>query len=333
MSKNILVTGGAGYIGSHTCKALAAAGFSPVVLDNFSTGHRHNIKWGPIEEGDVSNKGFVAKAIQKYKPVAVMHFAGSAYVGESMVDPGKYYRNNTMATLSLLDVLKEENITNFVFSSTCATYGIPDYLPIDISHPQKPISPYGFSKFISEQMIIEYGRVYGIKYGLLRYFNAAGADEDGDLKEEHFPETHLIPLALASAFGVGPNLKIFGDDYPTADGTCIRDYVHVSSIAKAHISTLIRLLDGGVKSEIRNLGSGRGYSVKEILAAIKKVTGREVKVEFCARRQGDPAELWAMQDSELIKYSQENEIEKIINSASLALKNNNYEIINNNPLL
>jgi UDP-arabinose 4-epimerase len=320
MKQVILVTGGAGYIGSHTCKALANAGFAPVVIDNLSTGYRHNVKWGPLEVTDVSNKDYLRQVIRKHKPIAVMHFAGSAYVGESMLDPGKYYRNNTVATLAVLDVLQEENVQVLIFSSTCATYGLPEYLPVDVKHPQKPISPYGFSKYASEQMIIEYGRAHGLKYGLLRYFNAAGGDEDGDLKEEHCPETHLIPLALASAFGVGPKLRVFGTDYPTPDGTCIRDYIHVGSLADAHVSTLNRLLNGEAQVEIRNLGSGRGYSVKEILAAIERATGRKVDVEYGDRRPGDPPQLWAQPDAAFLSHVGDHSLDRIVLSASLAFK-------------
>ena len=321
MSTNILVTGGAGYIGSHTCKELSRAGFNPIVLDNLSTGYRYNVKWGELVVGDVSNKEVVRRVLREYRPLAVMHFAGSAYVGESMMDPGKYYRNNTVATLALLEALQEENVQTLVFSSTCATYGLPDYLPLDITHPQKPISPYGFSKYVSEQMIIEFGRVHGLRFGLLRYFNAAGADEDGELKEEHYPETHLIPLALASAFGVGPKLQVFGTDYQTPDGTCIRDFIHVSCLAEAHVRTLNRLLNEQVMVEIRNLGSGRGYSVKEIIEAVERNTGHRVDVEYANRRLGDPAQLWAQPDEEFISLNGAHNLDRIVLSASLAFKN------------
>lgn len=321
MDNAILVTGGAGYIGSHTCKELARAGFKPIVLDNLSTGYRHNVKWGALVVGDVSNKDLVKQVLRENRPLAVMHFAGSAYVGESMIDPRKYYRNNTVATLALLEALQEENVQTLVFSSTCATYGLPEYLPLDITHPQKPISPYGFSKFASEQMIIEFGRVYGLKFGLLRYFNAAGGDEEGELKEEHFPETHLIPLALANAFSVGKKITVFGTDYPTPDGTCVRDYIHVSNLAAAHVSTLKRIINGYTYSEIRNLGSGQGYSVKEVLAAIKRVTGRKVEVEYTDRRLGDPPQLWAKPDDEFISNIGEDHLDRIILSASLPFKN------------
>jgi len=316
----ILVTGGAGYIGSHCCKALATAGFSVVVLDNLTTGHRHNVKWGPLEVGNVSHKNFVRRVLRKYKPIAVMHFAGSAYIGESIKKPEKYYKNNTVATLNLLEALREENIDILVFSSTCATYGLPEYLPIDLSHPQRPISPYGVSKYLSEQSIINYSRLYGLRYSILRYFNAAGGDDAGELKEEHRPETHLIPLALASAFEVGPILQVFGCDYPTPDGTCIRDYIHVSSIAAAHVDTLNSILSGEKTSEVRNLGSGRGYSVKEILTAIKRVTGREVQLRYCERRRGDPPALWAARDPGISCSESINDIDRIIMSASLAFR-------------
>jgi UDP-arabinose 4-epimerase len=321
MEQPILVTGGAGYIGSHTCKALAKAGYTPIVLDDLSTGYRHNVKWGPLEVADVSNKDRVRQIIRKYKPIAAMHFAGSAYVGESMIDPGKYYRNNVVDTFALLEVLREENVQILVFSSTCATYGLPEYLPLDVAHPQKPISPYGFSKYVSEQMIIEYGRVHNFKFGLLRYFNAAGGDEEGELKEEHCPETHLIPLALASAFGVGARLQVFGTDYPTPDGTCIRDYIHVSSLADAHVQTLNRLLDGETRALIRNLGSGCGYSVMEVISAIERVTGYAVEVEYSDRRLGDPPQLWAKTDEDFESLIGANNLDRIVLSASLGFRN------------
>lgn len=320
VKNSVLVTGGAGYIGSHTCKALARSGFRPIVMDNLTTGYRHNVKWGPLVVGDVSNKDHVRHVLRTYRPIAVMHFAGSAYIGESMICPEKYYRNNTVATLALLETLHEENVNTLVFSSTCATYGMPDQLPLDVTHPQRPISPYGFSKFVAEQMILEFGRVHGLKFGLLRYFNAAGGDEEGELKEEHLPETHLIPLALASAFGVGPTLRVFGDDYPTPDGTCIRDYIDVSCLAAAHVKTMVRLVGGREKMEIRNLGSGRGYSVKEIISTISEVTGRRVKVKYHDRRLGDPPELWAKPDAEFASMIGDNHLERIILSASLAFK-------------
>lgn len=320
MKHSIIVTGGAGYVGSHTCKSLVKAGYFPVVLDNLSTGYQHNVKWGPLEVGDVSNKDYVRWVVRKYNPIAVIHFAASAYVSESMIDPSKYYQNNIVTTLTLLEVIREENIRILVFSSSCATYGLPEYLPIDIDHPQNPISPYGFSKYVSEQMIIEYGRTYELRYGLLRYFNAAGGDEDGQLKEEHHPETHLIPLALANVYGAGKKLIIHGTDYPTPDGTCIRDYIHVSSLADAHVSTLKRLINEQTYSEIRNLGSGRGYSVKEILQAIKRITGRSVEVEYGMRRSGDPPQLWARPDDEFMSTIGKDHLEKIILSASLPFK-------------
>jgi len=316
MRKRVLVTGGAGYIGSHTCKALARAGYEPVALDNLSTGYRHNVKWGPLEVADIADSELVRRIIRQYQPVSVIHFAGSAYVGESMFNPGKYYKNNTVATYSFIEVLVQEMIEVIVFSSTCATYGIPEYLPLDTSHPQNPISPYGFSKFVSERMIIDFSRVYGQKYGLLRYFNAAGADEEGDLKEEHCPETHLIPLAIANAFGAGPKLKIFGNDYPTFDGTCVRDYIHVSALSEAHVKTMERLVRGETKSEIRNLGSGRGYSIMEILSSIHRVTGRKVDAEFAGRRNGDPPELWAKSDKEFSATIDDNHLDRIISSVS-----------------
>jgi len=288
----VLVTGGAGFIGSHTCKALAAAGFTPVTIDNMSTGNRKAVKWGPLVEGDVRKSDFVAEAIRSYKPGAVIHFAASAYVGESVTDPAKYYQNNAMGMISLLEACRQCGLDNVIFSSSCATYGIPDSLPITENLHQNPINPYGWTKLLGEQMLRDYAKAYGSRYVILRYFNACGADPDNELGEWHDPETHLIPLALLAAKGAKPGLQIFGDDYDTADGTCVRDYIHVCDLARAHVSACKHLLAGG-KNLALNLGSGTGYSIRQIINAIVELTGCKVPVTVAARRPGDPPALYA----------------------------------------
>lgn len=288
----ILVTGGAGYIGSHTCKALAAEGFTPVVLDNFVVGHRDAVRWGPCIEGDILDTATVADAIKTHKVEAVIHFAAFAYVGESVLEPAKYYRNNVAGTLSLLDACRSEGVDTVVFSSSCATYGIPDTLPIAETTPQRPINPYGRTKLIVEQVLADYANAYGSRYAALRYFNAAGADPDGELGERHDPETHLVPLTILATAGRGEALDVFGDDYDTPDGTCIRDYVHVTDLARAHVLALRHLLGGGDSLAV-NLGSGNGISIREVIAAVERVTGRQVPHVMRPRRPGDPPALYA----------------------------------------
>jgi UDP-arabinose 4-epimerase len=319
MSVNVLVTGGAGYIGSHACKALYKNGFNPIVVDNLSTGFSRNVKWGPLEVGSISDKNFMRSIFRKYMPSGVLHFAGSAYVAESVVKPAEYYANNFVATLGLLDVMLEYKINVLVFSSSCATYGIPKYLPLDLDHPQNPISPYGFTKYFSEEAIKSYGEAYGLRYSILRYFNAAGADWDGELREEHEPETHLIPLAIQSAL-FGTPFKVFGDDYPTKDGTCIRDYVHVSNLAEAHVCSLNKLLWRDVSSETLNLGAGKGYSVLEILKLVELATNKKISIEICDMRKGDPPELWAEPDLEFSDHILKADIHDIIQSSLKAMK-------------
>ena len=292
----ILVTGGAGFIGSHACKALAAAGFRPVVFDNLSMGHRHAVKWGPLVVGDVGDAEALRRVFGDYSIAGVLHFAASAYVGESVGVPLRYYRNNVATTMTLLEVMVEAGVPPLVFSSSCATYGTPTEVPIPVSHEQRPINPYGWTKLMGEQMIRDAGHAHGLRSVILRYFNAAGADPDGDLCEEHDPETHLIPLAIDAALGRRPPLRIFGTDYPTPDGTCIRDYIHVSDLADAHVAALRELLGGGA-SRIRNLGTGRGHSVREVVEAVGRAAGMPVPTEMHPRRAGDPAELAAVADS------------------------------------
>jgi len=284
---NILVTGGAGFIGSHACKALAEAGHNPVTLDNFSTGNRDAVKWGPVIDGDIRDTALVRKILSSHRIGAVMHFAAKAYVGESVVDPATYYANNVGGTISILEACRHAEIRNFVFSSSCATYGIPEKLPITESTAQNPLSPYGWTKLMGERMIRDHGAAYGMGHVILRYFNAAGADPSGDLAERHDPETHLVPLALRAALGQSGRLQVFGTDYPTPDGTCIRDYVHVSDLARAHTCALAHLLGGGGDLAV-NIGSGQGHSILEIVDQIQRLTGRKVPLAASPRRPGDP---------------------------------------------
>lgn len=285
----ILVVGGAGYIGSHAVKELNRQGYETVTFDNLVYGHRDAVKWGAFEEGDMANEGRLHELFAAHEIAAVMHFAAYAYVGESVTDPEKYYFNNVAATLNLLKVMREFGVDKFIFSSTCATYGEPQVVPIPEDHPQNPINPYGMSKLMVEKILTDYGRAYGLKSIAFRYFNAAGADPDGEIGERHDPETHLIPLVMEAILG-GRTLKIFGEDYPTEDGTCIRDYIHVVDLARAHILGLERLLAGG-DSAVYNLGNGAGYSVKQIIETTERISGRKVPYEVAPRRAGDPAAL------------------------------------------
>jgi len=292
MSRVVLVTGGAGFIGSHTCKRLAQQGFVPVVYDNLSTGHRANVRWGPLVEGDLEDTERLATAVRTFLPECVIHFAASAYVGESVEDPGKYYRNNVAGSIALLEACRATGLARIVFSSSCATYGVPQRLPITEDTEQFPINPYGRTKLMIELMLGDYARAYDFRSVALRYFNAAGADPEGQLTERHDPETHLIPRALMAAAGGIERLDIFGDDYATPDGTCIRDYIHVTDLADAHVAAVNYLNDGGEVLRA-NLGSGHGTSIREVLEAIDRVTGRQVPVQMLPRRPGDPPVLYA----------------------------------------
>lgn len=289
---HVLVTGGAGYIGSHTCKALHTAGFTPVCYDSLEYGHEWAVQWGPLEQGDILDAERLATVFARYRPVAVIHFAAYAYVGESVVQPEKYYRNNVAGTLNLLSAMRQADCGKIVFSSTCATYGIPDSVPIAETAQQQPINPYGTSKLVVEGMLRDFGSAYGLQSVVLRYFNAAGADPDGQLGEAHDPETHLIPLLLDVAAGRNDRISVFGSDYDTRDGTCIRDYIHVTDLAGAHVLGLQHLLQEG-DSRIYNLGTGDGYSVLEVIQAAEQVTGRKIQADHCPRRPGDPASLVA----------------------------------------
>jgi UDP-arabinose 4-epimerase len=289
MTGTVLVTGGAGYVGSHACKALAQAGYLPVTYDNLSNGHEWAVRWGPLERGDVLDRGRLERVIARYKPTAIMHFAAFAYVGDSVIDPGRYYSNNVGGSLTLLEAMRDNDIRQIVFSSTCATYGSPDETPITEETPQRPINPYGASKLMVERMLADFKSAHGIDWTALRYFNAAGADPDNEIGELHTPETHLIPLVLAAASGPGHKLKIFGTDYDTPDGTCVRDYIHVADLAEAHVRALEAF--GRGHSGPFNLGNGIGFSVREVIEAVKVVTGLEVPTIAGQRRHGDPATL------------------------------------------
>ena len=292
MSRNVLVTGGAGYIGSHACQALAAAGHTPITFDNLVYGHRSAVRWGPFVEGDLANRDLLQQTLRDHDIKAVMHFAAYAYVGESMQDPGKYFRNNFSNTINLLDAMVHAGIDTLVFSSTCATYGVPQHVPIGEGHPQNPINPYGESKLFIERALRWYGEAHGLRAYALRYFNAAGADPAGEIGEDHEPETHLIPLVIEAALGQRPEVKIFGTDYDTPDGTAVRDYIHVTDLAEAHVKALERLLAGS-ESHFLNLGTGIGHSVREVVTAVERVSGLAVSAVEAPRRPGDPAKLVA----------------------------------------
>ncbi len=288
----ILVTGGAGYIGSQTAKALAQAGFTPVVLDNLSAGSADVVRWGPLVVGAVNDSALLRKVMDEHRTVGVVHFAASTSVGESMTAPRKYFQNNLVSTLTLLDAMVDSGVRHIVFSSTAAVYGNPQHVPIQEDHPKAPINPYGEGKLFVERALHWYAQAYGLTYTALRYFNAAGADPDGETGERHDPETHLVPLVVQTALGKRPVLDVLGTDYPTRDGTAIRDYVHTADLADAHRLALQRLLGGGA-SDVFNLGTGNGYTVREVIAAVEKVSGRTVPVRDAPRRAGDPPSLVA----------------------------------------
>lgn len=292
MPRYILVTGGAGFIGSHICKALSRAGMIPVAYDNLSTGHADSVRWGPLIWGELADAAALRRTIAEFSPDCVIHCGANAYVGESVDMPRKYYRNNVVGSLTLLEACLDQNIDQIVFSSSCATYGVPASLPIREESLQQPVNPYGRTKLIFEMALEDFAAAYGIRFAALRYFNAAGADPDGELAERHQPETHLIPRALLAAAGKLERLDVFGTDYATEDGTCVRDYVHVSDLAQAHLAAVNHLMAGGDSLSV-NLGSGRGTSVREILEAIHRTTGHEVPVRYRPRRAGDPPILFA----------------------------------------
>ena len=288
----VLVTGGAGYVGSHACKALALAGFTPVTFDNFSTGNRWAVRFGPLEPGDILDLATLHLAFKRHRPIAVMHFAGAALVGESMREPAFYWRQNLAGTLNLVETCRIHEVGAFVFSSTCAVYGTPERVPIDEEAPKAPINPYGASKLAAERLLADAATAYGLRFAALRYFNAAGADPEGEIGEYRPVETHLIPLLLDAVLGLRPPLQIMGTDYPTPDGTAIRDYVHVADLAVAHVRALEHLLAGG-DSLVCNLGTGEGHSVRQVIEAAERITGRPVPRVEAPRRPGDPPRLVA----------------------------------------
>ena len=284
----ILVTGGAGYIGSHTARLMTELGERVLILDDFSEGHRAALRGLPVVEGSLQDGAFVQSVFQKHKIDAVMHFAASCYVGESVTQPGKYYRQNVLTTLHLLEAMAATGTRQFVFSSTCATYGEPATMPITEATPQSPVNPYGRTKLVCEGLLRDFQRSHGIQSVSLRYFNAAGAHPDGTMGEDHEPETHLIPLALRAIQGKAPPLTVFGNDYPTPDGTCVRDYIHIVDLAEAHRLALVKLREGKPLCEAVNLGTGTGSSILEVLAMAEQVTGRRVPHSMGKRRPGDP---------------------------------------------
>jgi UDP-glucose 4-epimerase len=290
MAQNVIVTGGAGYIGAHACKALSRAGFTPVTFDDLSTGWAEAVKWGPLVRGDLMDRPAIDAAMAEHRPVAVLHFAALSLVGESMQDPARTWRVNVGGALNLLEACVAAGVRTFVLSSTCATYGDQDGVLLTEATPQRPINAYGASKLAVETMLRDFGVAFGITHVIFRYFNVAGADPEGEIGEQHHPETHLIPLMLDAVAGKRPALTLHGTDYPTPDGTCLRDYVHVTDLAEAHVLGLRHLLDGG-GNEVFCLGSGHGFSVREVIEASRLVTNREVPVIIGPRRAGDAAAL------------------------------------------
>ncbi len=288
----ILVTGGAGFIGSHACKALAAAGHEPITFDNLSTGHSDAVKWGPLVVGDLRDPDAVDRAFKAHSPDAVIHFAALAYVGDSVREPLRYYNGNVSGSVSLLEAMHRHNVSRIIFSSTCATYGVPDKLPITEETPQRPINPYGRTKLAIEWLLADCAAAYGLQWVALRYFNAAGADADGELGERHDPETHALPLAILAALDGKRCFDVFGEDYDTLDGSAVRDYIHVSDLADAHVKALDHLVRGGANGAF-NLATGQGVSVKQLVDAVERATGRRANVRYAPRRAGDPPALFA----------------------------------------
>jgi len=326
MQKTILVAGGAGYIGSHTQKYLLKNNYNVVVLDNLVYGHKEAVLTENFEHVDLCDKEALDVIFKKYKIDAVIHFAAYTYVGESVTSPKKYYRNNVVNTLNLLDAMVENDVKNIVFSSTCATYGNPQYTPIDEKHPQNPINPYGNTKFMMEKIMADYETAYGLNYIALRYFNAAGCDAQGELGESHDPETHIIPLVLKAIKGEIPQISVFGTDYDTPDGTCIRDYIHVEDLADAHMLAVEKLIKDG-KSYCINLGTGIGTSVKEIIQAAEEVTGKSVPLVYGERRVGDPAKLYAsnQMSKDVLGWNPKyTDVKKIIETAWLWEQNKKF---------
>lgn len=313
---NILVAGGAGYIGSHTCLDLSNKGFTPVVYDNLSNGHAEFVKWGPLETGDIRNRDRLDEVLERYKPAAIVHFAAAIEVGESVRDPGSYYENNVAGTITLLRAAQAAGIDKIVFSSTCATYGAPTSIPMNEAHVQSPLNPYGRSKLIVEQILKDLDLHQGFRSVILRYFNAAGADPKGRIGEWHKPETHAIPLAIETALGRRSHFQVLGTDYETRDGSCVRDFVHVLDLADAHTRAIQHLLDNGT-SHALNLGTGQGTTVKELLEAVQRIGGREFNIQYGPRREGDLPALVA--DNALARqtlgWSPQHDLSSIISTA------------------
>jgi UDP-glucose 4-epimerase len=313
---NILVAGGAGYIGAHTCLDLFNKGFTPVVFDNLSNGHAEFVKWGPLEIGDIRDRSGLDEVLAKHRPEAIIHFAAAIEVGESVRDPGGYFDNNVGGTITLLRAAQAAGINKIVFSSTCATYGIPSTIPMDESHAQLPINPYGRSKLIVEQILKDLDRYQGFRSFILRYFNAAGADPEGRIGEWHSPETHAIPIAMDAALGRRPDFQVLGTDYDTRDGSCVRDFIHVLDLADAHTSAIQHLLNHGT-SHALNLGTGHGTTVKELLETVRRVVGRDFEIKYGPRREGDSPALVA--DNALAKrtigWSPRHDLQSIIETA------------------
>lgn len=316
MTKKALVVGGAGYIGSHTCLLLAERGYQPIVFDNFTNGHEEFVQWGPVEQGDIRDRARLDEVFAKHKPDAVLHFAALIEVGESVKNPLAFYENNVVGSLNLLAATIEAGVKAFVFSSTCATYGLPDQVPIDETHKQAPINPYGRTKWVVEQALKDYSQYAGLNSVMLRYFNAAGADFEGRIGEWHEPETHAIPLAIDAALGRRAGFKVFGTDYDTRDGTCVRDYIHILDLADAHVRAVDYLLNGGSTVEL-NLGTGTGTTVKELLDAISDVSGKPFPVEYTDRREGDSTTLVAdnSKAKEVLGWEPKYSLKDIIQSA------------------
>ena len=316
MDKEILVVGGAGYVGSHTILKLKEKGYKPIILDNLSTGHKEAVLDEVFYNCDLADTKSIKEIFSKHSINAVMHFGANCYVGESVVNPHKYFKNNVGNTLNLLEVMLEYEVKKFIFSSTAATYGNPVKIPIDETHPQTPCNPYGLSKLFIEQMVSTYENAYGIKHIYLRYFNAAGADPEGRIGEDHYPETHIIPLLMQAALGIKKQFTVFGNDYETNDGTCIRDYVHVTDIADAHVRAL-EYLEFHKKSDEFNLGSSMGHTVKEVISKVEQISKKTINIEFQERRQGDPSILIAgcKKAREILEWMPRYNMDRIIETA------------------
>ncbi|WP_108663886.1 UDP-glucose 4-epimerase GalE [Acuticoccus kandeliae] len=324
----ILVTGGAGFIGAHTSKALAAAGHEPIVFDNLSTGHRWAVKWGPFEYGDLLDRAALIDVMRRHRVEAVLHFAALSSVGESNIRPDVYYRTNVLGTLSVLDAMKDAGVGQIILSSSCAVYGIPEKIPIDESALTDPINPYGSSKLMAEKMLGDYARAFNLAAVALRYFNAAGADPDGDVGEEHSPETHLIPSVLQVASGIRDYVNVFGSNYKTLDGTCVRDYVHVSDLANGHVSALTSFKFGEFRSF--NLSSGCGYSVNQIIDRARFITNKEINTRILNNRMGDPPVLYAnsnLAKSEINWIAKRSDIDTIISDAWSWISHHRFKVV------